>query len=145
MKEENTMKKNVGGIDKVIRIIIGIAVALAGFFVQMGTGLRIGAFVVASSLLSSPPLPVFDRSGRCSGLAPTKKYKRPPLKPNAQTAANATPIYVLGSFFSLFPGPLFQAAASNPFWKAGKAGIPWHECRHLWAGSVVVNFERFFL
>ncbi len=41
------MKKNVGGIDKTIRFIIGIAAALAGFFVQMSTGLRIGAFAVA--------------------------------------------------------------------------------------------------
>jgi hypothetical protein len=42
------MKKNVGGIDKVIRFIIGIIVALVGFFVQMSIGLRIGAFAVAA-------------------------------------------------------------------------------------------------
>ncbi len=42
------MKKNVGGIDKVIRFIIGIIVALVGLFVQMSLGLRIGAFVVAA-------------------------------------------------------------------------------------------------
>jgi hypothetical protein len=42
------MKKNVGGIDKAIRFIIGIILVLVGFFVQMSTGLRIGAFVVAA-------------------------------------------------------------------------------------------------
>ncbi len=44
----NAMKKNVGGIDKVIRFIIGIVLALVGIFVQMSTGLRIGFFVVAA-------------------------------------------------------------------------------------------------
>jgi len=41
------MKKNVGGFDKVLRILIGLALAIAGIFVQMGTGWRIGVFVVA--------------------------------------------------------------------------------------------------
>jgi hypothetical protein len=41
------MKENVGGIDKVLRLIIGIVLAIVGFFVQMSTGLRIGVFVVA--------------------------------------------------------------------------------------------------
>ena len=45
------MKKNVGGIDKVLRIIIGIVLALVGFFVQMSTGVRIGVFVVAAIAL----------------------------------------------------------------------------------------------
>ncbi len=45
------MKKNVGGIDKAIRFIIGIILGLVGFFVHMGTGLRIGAFVVAAVAL----------------------------------------------------------------------------------------------
>jgi hypothetical protein len=45
------MKKNVGGIDKVIRLVIGFILALVGFFVQMSTGLRIGVFVVAAIAL----------------------------------------------------------------------------------------------
>jgi hypothetical protein len=44
----NAMKKNVGGIDKAIRIIIGLALALVGVFVQMSTGLRMVAFVAAA-------------------------------------------------------------------------------------------------
>jgi hypothetical protein len=45
------MKKNVGGIDKVLRIIVGIVLAIVGFFVQLGTGLRVGVFVVAAIAL----------------------------------------------------------------------------------------------
>lgn len=45
------MKKNVGGADKAIRVIIGIVLALVGFFVNMSTGLRTGAFVVAAIAL----------------------------------------------------------------------------------------------
>ena len=45
------MKKNVGGIDKAIRFIIGIVLGLIGFFVQMATGLRIAAFAVAAIAL----------------------------------------------------------------------------------------------
>jgi hypothetical protein len=41
------MKENVGGIDKLLRVIIGIILTFIGFFVQMSTGLRIGVFVVA--------------------------------------------------------------------------------------------------
>jgi len=41
------MKKNVGGIDKAIRVIIGIVLLLVGIFVQMGIGWRIGIFVLA--------------------------------------------------------------------------------------------------
>ncbi len=41
------MKKNVGGIDKAIRIIIGVILLIAGLSIQMNTGLRIGVFVVA--------------------------------------------------------------------------------------------------
>jgi hypothetical protein len=37
----NAMVKNVGGMDKTIRIIIGIVLLIAGIFVQMGTGLHI--------------------------------------------------------------------------------------------------------
>ncbi|MDA8103951.1 MAG: DUF2892 domain-containing protein [Nitrospiraceae bacterium] len=45
------MKKNVGGIDKVIRFIAGIALALVGFLVQMSTGLKTVTFVVAAIAL----------------------------------------------------------------------------------------------
>jgi hypothetical protein len=45
------MKKNVGGIDKVLRIIVGIVLAIVGFFVQLSTGLRVGVLVVAAVAL----------------------------------------------------------------------------------------------
>lgn len=45
------MKKNVGGIDKTLRIVIGIILALVGFLVNMSTGLRIGALAVAAIAL----------------------------------------------------------------------------------------------
>jgi len=45
------MKKNVGGIDKVLRLIIGLALLLVGFFMQMSTGMRVGAFIVAAIAL----------------------------------------------------------------------------------------------
>ncbi len=45
------MKKNVGGIDKTLRLIIGLILLLVGFFVQMSTGLRVGTFVVAAIAL----------------------------------------------------------------------------------------------
>ena len=45
------MKKNVGGFDKTIRIVIGIVLALVGFFVHISTGLKIGVFAVAAIAL----------------------------------------------------------------------------------------------
>jgi hypothetical protein len=45
------MKKNVGGIDKILRLVVGIVLALVGFFVQVSTGLRIGIFTVAAIAL----------------------------------------------------------------------------------------------
>jgi hypothetical protein len=45
------MKKNVGGIDKILRLVVGIVLALVGFFVQVSTGLRIGIFAVAAIAL----------------------------------------------------------------------------------------------
>lgn len=45
------MKKNVGGIDSIIRTVLGVASAAAGIFVSMSAGLRIAAFVVAVVLL----------------------------------------------------------------------------------------------
>lgn len=51
IKEGDFMKKNVGGIDKILRLIIGLVLLLVGFFMQMSTGLRVGAFVVAAIAL----------------------------------------------------------------------------------------------
>ncbi len=45
------MKKNVGGIDSIIRTALGVVAALAGFFVPMSMGLRIVAFLIAVILL----------------------------------------------------------------------------------------------
>lgn len=42
------MKKNVGGIDRTIRIIIGTVLLLAGILAQVSTGWRVGLFVVAA-------------------------------------------------------------------------------------------------
>lgn len=41
------MKKNVGGIDKIIRIIFGIVLVVLGAFMELSTGFRIGFFAVA--------------------------------------------------------------------------------------------------
>ncbi len=41
------MKKTVGGIDKGIRIIIGLILILGGIFFSMSTGWRVVIFVVA--------------------------------------------------------------------------------------------------
>jgi hypothetical protein len=46
--EGAAMKKTVGGIDRTIRIVVGSVLLLAGIFVQMGTGWRIGALTVAA-------------------------------------------------------------------------------------------------
>jgi len=45
------MKKNVGGIDKIIRIVVGIVLALAGLFAPVGMAGRIGLFGVAAVAL----------------------------------------------------------------------------------------------
>ncbi len=45
------MKKNVGGIDKILRVILGIAALLVGAFAPIAGGLRIIAFVVAAVAL----------------------------------------------------------------------------------------------
>ena len=49
----NAMVKNVGGMDKTIRIIIGIVLLIAGIFVQMGTGLRATSIVIAAIALGT--------------------------------------------------------------------------------------------
>jgi uncharacterized membrane protein len=41
------MKKNVGGFDKILRIIAGVALVIAGIFAPVGMGWRIGSFAVA--------------------------------------------------------------------------------------------------
>jgi len=45
------MNKNVGSLDKNIRIVAGIIFLLLGMFTQISTGLRIGAFAVAAIAL----------------------------------------------------------------------------------------------
>lgn len=45
------MEKNVGGIDKILRAILGIVAVLVGIFAPISGGLRIVAFVVAAVAL----------------------------------------------------------------------------------------------
>jgi hypothetical protein len=45
------MKKNVGGIDKIVRFILGIAAIFVGIFAPIAGGLRVVAFVVAAVAL----------------------------------------------------------------------------------------------
>jgi len=45
------MSKNIGSIDRNIRIIVGGIFLLVGFFAQVSTGLRTGAFAVAAIAL----------------------------------------------------------------------------------------------
>jgi hypothetical protein len=42
------MIKNVGAIDKIIRLIIGTALLLVGFYVQISDGWRLAVFLVAA-------------------------------------------------------------------------------------------------
>jgi hypothetical protein len=42
------MKKTVGGIDKGIRIIIGLILILGGLFCPLATGWRVLVFIVAA-------------------------------------------------------------------------------------------------
>jgi hypothetical protein len=42
------MQKNVGSIDRNIRIALGAILLIIGIFAQISTGLRTGAFVVAA-------------------------------------------------------------------------------------------------
>lgn len=41
------MKKNVGGIDKVVRIIAGIVLAIVGLFAPIGGGVKAITLLVA--------------------------------------------------------------------------------------------------
>jgi len=45
------MKKNVGVVDKLLRLILGIAAIFVGVFVPIAPGFRIVAFVVAAVAL----------------------------------------------------------------------------------------------
>lgn len=53
------LKKNVGGIDRILRIVVGLAL-LVGFFVNADAGMRwlylIGIVPLATGLISSCPL-----------------------------------------------------------------------------------------
>ena len=42
------MKKNIGGIDRTLRIIAGIAFVLVGIFAPMTAWWRVGSFAVAA-------------------------------------------------------------------------------------------------
>jgi hypothetical protein len=45
------MEKNVGGLDKAIRLVAGVALVAVGLFVSMGAGLRVAVFFVAAVAL----------------------------------------------------------------------------------------------
>lgn len=45
------MKKNVGGIDKILRIVLGLALLLTGLLAPLGANLRILALVLAAVAL----------------------------------------------------------------------------------------------
>jgi len=45
------MNKNVGSIDRNIRIIMGGVFLIVGLFTQISTGMRTGAFVIAAIAL----------------------------------------------------------------------------------------------
>lgn len=45
------MQKNVGTVDRNIRISIGVIFLIIGLFVQISSGLRTGAFVIAAIAL----------------------------------------------------------------------------------------------
>jgi hypothetical protein len=45
------MKKNVGGLDKTLRIVLGIGLVLVALFAPIGTGWRIGVAAVAAVAL----------------------------------------------------------------------------------------------
>lgn len=50
-KENNIMIHNVGGVDRVIRIVIGVVALIAGFAVIESTGWQIVAIVVGAGVL----------------------------------------------------------------------------------------------
>jgi hypothetical protein len=45
------MKKNIGGVDKGLRIVIGFILILGGIFYPMSAGWRIGVLIVAGLTL----------------------------------------------------------------------------------------------
>jgi len=45
------MKKNVGGIDKTLRIVLGLVLLLAGMFAPLGANLRVLALVLSAVAL----------------------------------------------------------------------------------------------
>lgn len=45
------IEKNVGGLDKTVRLIAGVALAAVGLFVSMGAGLRVVVFFAAAVAL----------------------------------------------------------------------------------------------
>jgi hypothetical protein len=45
------VNKNVGGIDKSLRLVLGIVLVLAGLFAPFGGGVRIVVFIIAAIAL----------------------------------------------------------------------------------------------
>lgn len=45
------MKRNVGGLDKTLRIILGCALIITGLFVEMSGGIKIAVFAAAAIAL----------------------------------------------------------------------------------------------
>lgn len=55
------MKKNVGNIDRIIRIVVGIVLILVGVFAEIGTTIAViifilGAISIITALLRTCPL-----------------------------------------------------------------------------------------
>ena len=42
------MKKNVGGLDRQVRILLGAVLLLTGLFMPMGTGWQVAVLIVAA-------------------------------------------------------------------------------------------------
>ncbi len=49
------MKKNVGSVDKIVRIVLGLAIGAAGYYYQSWLGL-IGIIPVATALINFCPV-----------------------------------------------------------------------------------------
>lgn len=49
------MKKNVGSVDKIVRIVLGLAIGAAGYYYQSWLGL-IGIIPIATALINFCPV-----------------------------------------------------------------------------------------
>jgi len=68
------MEKNVGSIDRNIRIILGIVFMTVGLFIQGGTGIKIGAFTIAAIAFATAFLN-FCPLWKVLGISTSKKEK----------------------------------------------------------------------